>query len=42
MFLHAAQLSFEHPISGERMLIEAPLPAELATFLDNLKNAQAI
>ncbi len=42
MFLHAALLSFEHPISGERMLIEAPLPAELATFLDNLKNAQAL
>jgi 23S rRNA pseudouridine1911/1915/1917 synthase len=41
MFLHAAKLVFEHPISGERMLIEAPLPAELATFLDTL-NAQAI
>ncbi|MDO9468769.1 MAG: pseudouridine synthase, partial [Thiobacillus sp.] len=42
MFLHAAQLSFEHPISGERMLIEAPLPAELVSFLDMLKNAQAV
>jgi 23S rRNA pseudouridine955/2504/2580 synthase len=41
MFLHAARLVFEHPISGERMLIEAPLPADLATFLDTL-NAQAI
>ena len=41
MFLHAAQLSFEHPISGERMLIEAPLPDDLTTFLDTL-NAQAI
>jgi 23S rRNA pseudouridine955/2504/2580 synthase len=41
MFLHAAQLVFEHPISGERMLIEAPLPDDLAKFLDSL-NAQAI
>jgi 23S rRNA pseudouridine955/2504/2580 synthase len=41
MFLHAAKLVFEHPISGERMLIEAPLPAELANFLETL-NAQAI
>jgi 23S rRNA pseudouridine955/2504/2580 synthase len=39
MFLHAAQLSFEHPISGERMLIEAALPAELATFLETLNPA---
>lgn len=42
MFLHAARLEFDHPLSGERMLIEAPLPADLATFLDNLKNAQAL
>jgi 23S rRNA pseudouridine955/2504/2580 synthase len=41
MFLHAARLSFEHPITGERMLIEAPLPADLASFLDTL-NAQAV
>jgi 23S rRNA pseudouridine955/2504/2580 synthase len=41
MFLHAARLVFEHPISGERMQIEAPLPADLATFLDTL-NAQAV
>ena len=36
MFLHAAQLSFDHPITGEKMSIEAPLPVELATFLDKL------
>ena len=41
MFLHAARLAFEHPISGERMLIEAPLPDDLAGFLEKL-NAQAI
>lgn len=41
MFLHAAKLVFEHPITGERMQIEAPLPDDLANFLDTL-NAQAI
>jgi 23S rRNA pseudouridine955/2504/2580 synthase len=41
MFLHAAKLVFDHPISGERLVIEAPLPAELTSFLDTL-NAQAI
>src|SRR5512139_1220502 len=41
MFLHAAKLSFDHPISGEHLVVEAPLPAELASFLDAL-NAQAI
>jgi 23S rRNA pseudouridine955/2504/2580 synthase len=32
MFLHAKSFEFEHPISGETMKIEAPLPKELATF----------
>ncbi len=41
MFLHAAKLSFAHPISGERLLIEAPLPADLSPFLDTL-HAQAV
>jgi 23S rRNA pseudouridine955/2504/2580 synthase len=36
MFLHAAKLVFEHPISGERMLIEAPLPHDLTQFLDTM------
>jgi len=38
MFLHAARLVFEHPISGERMTVEAPLPADLQAFLDNLSH----
>jgi 23S rRNA pseudouridine955/2504/2580 synthase len=42
MFLHAAKLVFDHPISGERMTVEAPLPADLASFLDTLNHAQAI
>ena len=29
-FLHAAELAFEHPISGDRMHFEAPLPEDLA------------
>ncbi|MFN0111476.1 MAG: RluA family pseudouridine synthase [Blastocatellia bacterium] len=32
-FLHAAQLSFTHPASGERVEFTAPLPADLETFL---------
>jgi 23S rRNA pseudouridine955/2504/2580 synthase len=33
MFLHAAKLSLPHPISGELLRLEAPLPPELDTFL---------
>jgi hypothetical protein len=29
--LHAAELVFEHPISGDRMHFEAPLPDDLAS-----------
>ena len=29
-FLHAAELSFDHPVSGERLRFRAPLPADLA------------
>ena len=36
MFLHAARLAFDHPVSGEKLTIEAPLPAELAAFLNSL------
>jgi len=34
MFLHAAALSFAHPVSGEKLRLEAPLPADLAKFWD--------
>jgi 23S rRNA pseudouridine955/2504/2580 synthase len=33
MFLHARQLAFDHPNSGERMTLQSPLPAECATLL---------
>ncbi|HEU5351093.1 MAG TPA: RluA family pseudouridine synthase [Terracidiphilus sp.] len=32
-FLHAARLEFTHPINGEPLQLEAPLPAELEQFL---------
>ncbi|MGA7179198.1 MAG: RluA family pseudouridine synthase [Thiobacillaceae bacterium] len=36
MFLHAASLSFDHPVSGEALRFEAPLPKELQQFLNKL------
>jgi 23S rRNA pseudouridine1911/1915/1917 synthase len=38
-FLHAAELSFDHPATGERLTFTSPLPADLATFLDTLEPA---
>jgi 23S rRNA pseudouridine955/2504/2580 synthase len=32
MFLHASRLAFAHPITGERVAIESPLPGDLAKF----------
>ena len=32
-FLHAAELAFDHPSTGERLTFESPLPDDLATFL---------
>lgn len=37
MFLHAASLSFEHPVSGERILLQSPLPEELQAFVEILE-----
>jgi 23S rRNA pseudouridine1911/1915/1917 synthase len=34
--LHAAELSINHPASGERLCIEAPLPPDLKAFWDGL------
>ena len=33
MFLHAEELSFDHPASGERITLRAPLPPECETLL---------
>jgi 23S rRNA pseudouridine955/2504/2580 synthase len=39
MFLHAKEIAFTHPVSGERMRFESALPADLAQFVENLGNA---
>ena len=36
MFLHAHRIAFAHPLTGEALVFEAPLPAELDTFLKAL------
>jgi 23S rRNA pseudouridine1911/1915/1917 synthase len=33
-FLHAARLAFDHPISGERVELRSPLPADLRAALE--------
>ncbi|MCX7172783.1 MAG: RluA family pseudouridine synthase [Proteobacteria bacterium] len=37
MFLHAAKLNFDHPLSGQTISLEAPLPDDLRGFLDRLE-----
>ena len=39
-FLHAHRLAFEHPLSGERLAFESPLPADLAAALEAARVAQ--
>ena len=36
MFLHAAKLEMTHPLSGEPLMLEAPLPHDLSEFLATL------
>ena len=36
MFLHAGELEFAHPLSGEALKLHAPLPEDLSRFLDSL------
>lgn len=36
-FLHAARLAFEHPITGERVDVESPLPDDLAVALERAR-----
>ena len=38
MFLHALELAFDHPGTGERITLRAPLPPECATLLAALRN----
>jgi 23S rRNA pseudouridine955/2504/2580 synthase len=39
MFLHARRLAFDHPASGERIDLEAPLPASCTALLRQLQAA---
>jgi 23S rRNA pseudouridine955/2504/2580 synthase len=41
MFLHARRVAFAHPVTGERVSWEAPLPAAWEAFLARLKNERA-
>ncbi|AOY01821.1 RluA family pseudouridine synthase [Jeongeupia sp. USM3] len=36
MFLHAWRLTLSHPLTSEKLILEAPLPRELQTYLDTL------
>lgn len=38
LFLHASLLAIDHPVTGERMTFEAPLAADLATFVEKLRS----
>lgn len=37
LFLHAARIRFTHPVAGQEMEFEAPLPPELKTVLKKLR-----
>ena len=39
MFLHAAELHLDHPLTGEKLILKAPLPQDLAQFVLMLENA---
>jgi len=39
-FLHAAHLEFAHPRTGKALVVDAPIPAELAGFLERLRAGQ--
>jgi len=36
LLLHAARLAFAHPVDRQRLRLEAPLPADMATFAEAL------
>ena len=37
-FLHARELAFDHPTTGERLTFRAPLPPALQNTLDKLRS----
>ncbi len=40
MFLHAATMTFTHPVSGAKVALESPLPDDLSTFVTRLDTAE--
>ncbi len=40
--LHALKLGFDHPESGERITIEAPLPEDLERVVDELRSSRGL
>jgi 23S rRNA pseudouridine1911/1915/1917 synthase len=40
--LHAARLSLAHPITGDPLTIEAPLPEDLRSFWDSFESSRAL
>ena len=41
-YLHAAKLGFKHPVTGEELLFEAPLPPYFAEMLKKLDKRRKI
>ena len=39
--LHAAELHFDHPVTGERLCFQMPLPDDLNAFLNRLRGRRA-
>jgi 23S rRNA pseudouridine1911/1915/1917 synthase len=39
-FLHAARIGFEHPVSGERVEFQAPVPPDLRKFIASVAAAE--
>ncbi len=39
-FLHATRLEFTHPVTGKALELEAPLPPELAQFLERIDKVE--
>lgn len=37
VFLHAARLAFDHPVTGARVVVESPLPADLRGVLESIR-----
>jgi 23S rRNA pseudouridine1911/1915/1917 synthase len=40
-FLHAARIAFTHPSDGRRMEFASPLPADLQSVLDDIRDRQS-